>query len=125
MLTGQHFLIAFAGQCVLAGRCGDFKGACKPPVAQGPDKPSEAEKEEAQRWEREDVIAQRLLGQLLSDEIPMDMETYLTVKKQWDALTLIAMPKSAHAPVAPRHAVPEGSRRLGAPNSHKEAASRA
>ena len=82
---------------VLAGRWGYFKGSCKPPVAQDPDKPTNAEKEEAQRWEREDEIAQCLLGQRLPDEISMDMEAYPTVKEQWDALTLIAMPKSAHA----------------------------
>ena len=84
---------------VLAGRWGYFKGSCKPPVAQDPDKPTDTEKEEAQRWEREDEIAQCLLGQRLPDEISMDMDAYPTVKEQWDAITLIAMPKSAHARV--------------------------
>ena len=67
---------------VLAGRWGYFKGSCKPPVAQDPDKPTDTEKEEAQRWECKDEIVQCLLGQHLPDEISMDMDAYLTVKEQ-------------------------------------------
>jgi len=81
---------------VLAGRWGYFKGTTTAPVPQDPSNPTPAENLEAQRWEREDVITQCLLGQRLPDEISMDMDEYPTVKEQWDALTLLATPKTAH-----------------------------
>jgi len=38
-----------------------------------------------------------LLCQRLPDKISMDMDEYPTVKEQWDALTLLATPRTAHA----------------------------
>jgi len=82
---------------VLASRWGYFKGSCKPPVPKDPVNLTDAEELEAQRWEREDKIAQCLLGQRLPNEISMDMDRHSTVKEQWDALVLLATPKTAHA----------------------------
>ena len=82
---------------VLAGRWGYFKGTTTAPVPQDPSNPTSAETLEAQRWEHEDEIAQCLLGQHLPDEISMDMDRHSTVKEQWDALVLLATPKTAHA----------------------------
>jgi len=72
------------------------KAPPKPLVPQDPNNITDAEEQEAQRWECEDVIALCLLGQQLPDEISMDMDEYPTVKEQWDALTLLATPKTAH-----------------------------
>jgi len=74
-----------------------FKGSTKAPVPQDPNNITDAEEQEAQRWEREDVIAPCLLCQQLPNEISMDMDEYPTVKEQWDALTLLATPKTVHA----------------------------
>jgi len=74
-----------------------FKGSTKAPVPQDPNNITNAEEQEAQRWERKDVIAPCLLCQRLSDKISMDMDEYPTVKEQWDALTLLTTPKTAHA----------------------------
>ena len=82
---------------VLAGRWGYFKGTTTAPVPQDLSNPTNAETLEAQRWERKDEIMQCLLGQHLPNEISMDMDIYLTVKEQWDALVLLTTPKTMHA----------------------------
>ena len=82
---------------VLAGRWGYFKGTTTAPVPQDPSNPTPAENLEAQRWECKDEIAQCLLGQCLPDEISMDMDSYLTVKEQWDTLTVLTTLKTVHA----------------------------
>jgi len=89
----------FRRTMVLAGHWGYFKGTTMAPVPQDPSNPTNAETLEAQRWEREDEIAQCLLGQCLPDKISMDMDSYSTVKEQWDALTILATPKTTHAQV--------------------------
>jgi len=81
---------------VLTGRWDYFKGSTKAPVPQDPNNITDTEEQEAQRWEHKDVIMPCLLGQQLPNEISMDMDEYPTVKEQWDALTLLATPKTAH-----------------------------
>ena len=93
------FAFRFRRAMILVNRWDFYDGSNKRPTPKDPDNPTDAEKKECQKWDREDQIAQCLLSQRLPDELAMDMDNlnHTTAKKQWDAINTYFTAKSVYA----------------------------
>ena len=81
---------------ILAGRWDFFDGSDMCPIPVDSDNITEAEKQDGKRWDREDVIAQCLLGERLPIETAMDMDAFPTAKAQWNAVNAPFTTKSVY-----------------------------
>ena len=81
---------------ILAGRWEYFDGSDTRPIPNDLSNITDAEKLDRKRWDREDVIAQCLLGQRLPNETAMDMEGFPTAEAQWSAVNELFTAKSVY-----------------------------
>jgi len=82
---------------ILAGRWDYFDGSDMHPIPKDANNLMDTEKTDRKRWDREDVIAQCLLGQCLPIETAMDMESFPTAQAQWNAVNTYFTAKSVYS----------------------------
>jgi len=90
------FAFRFRRAMILAGRWEYFDGSDTRPIPNDLSNITDAEKLDRKRWDREDVIAQCLLGQRLPNETAMDMEGFPTAEAQWSAVNELFTAKSVY-----------------------------
>ena len=90
------FAFRFRRAMILAGRWDFFDSSNTRPIPVDSDNITEAEKQDGKRWDREDVIAQCLLGERLPIETAMDMDAFPTAEVQWNAVNMLFTAKSVY-----------------------------
>ena len=93
------FAFRFRRAIILASRWDFFDGSDTRPIPVDSDNITEAEKQDGKRWDREDVIAQCLLGERLPIETAMDMDAFPTAEAQWNAINALFTAKSMYTKV--------------------------
>jgi len=81
---------------ILTGHWDYFDGSKMRPIPNDSNNITDVEKGECKRWDREDVIAQCLLGQRLPIETTMDMEAFPSAAEQWTAISALFTAKSMY-----------------------------
>jgi hypothetical protein len=91
------FSIQFQEAMIVTRRWGHFEGTKSRPSPKDPANMSDSEKEEAERWEYDDMVASYLLSQRLPDTTMIRLAVLPTTHARWNRVTEEYTAKSVYA----------------------------